>query len=138
MQDWIKPSENSLGSNDTPQDRRRVEGGGVWTRKLLWLMWRTVILDRGDGEVDDGDRNETANNTGDHLNTEQGSWRNSQVVSLLLIGDVVLGLSIDVGTQGLDEVQSNTITWEGITSDQLNQDVKGNRSTCGGIHHAER
>lgn len=101
-------------------------------------MWRTVILDRGDGEVDDGDRNETANNTGDHLNTEQGSWRNSQVVSLLLIGDVVLGLSIDVGTQGLDEVQSNTITWEGITSDQLNQDVKGNRSTCGGIHHAER
>lgn len=50
-------------------------------------------------------------------------WWDSQVMSLFLVRDVVLGLSINMSTQGLDQVQSSTVTWQGKFNNDLGKDI---------------
>lgn len=92
LQNRVKMAENLLGSNDTPQDRCRVESSGVRTGEFLTLATGTVVLNGVDGKVKNTHRDETVDDTGDHLDAEQGSWWDSQVVRLFLVGDIVFSL----------------------------------------------
>ena len=125
--------EDTLGSNETPNDRGRVvDLGAVLAVEVGSLLGGTDAVEAVD-KVDDTVADEAGDDGRDQLTTVHGARGNLGVKTHLLVRNVVVGLAVDVVAESLDEHESLGVAGKGVTDNQLSDDVQALGGTGDGV-----
>ena len=117
-------TEDTLGSNDTPDNGGVVESTSVGAGKTLRLVRCADAVDVTTEEVVGGDLDEREPDDGESLGGEHASGRNLEVVADLHVRDVGKGVSHGHVTERLEHHHGNGATREHVTEDHLSDDVQ--------------
>ena len=122
---WVDLAEDALGTDGAPDDGRgEVDLRTVLAVELLGLVGGADADDIVVNELDDSVADEGSDDGGHELAAVHGAGRDFGVEAHFLVGDVVVGLAVDVVTVGLDEHESLWVTGKGVSDDELRHDVE--------------
>ena len=117
---WIDLAEDALGADGAPHDGRgKVDLRTVLAVEVLGLVGSADADDVVVDELDHGVADQGGDDGGHELAAVHGARRDFGVETHLLVGDVVVGLTVDVIAVGLDEHESLGVTGKCVADDEL-------------------
>lgn len=125
-------------TNDTPDDTGSTEYFCRWANESVLLSWITHVGNVGEHPRLDTELDGASNNSGDDLGPEHSPRRNLHVVAKLEIGGKGQGLGHCDVSPSLEHHHGDGAAREGITDDELSDDVETDLLVSNGLDHADR